>query len=73
MPIYEYQCTQCGETFEVRQSIGEDGSKLSCPKCHAQDPKRKISSFFNPGPSASKTSGISCPTCSTGTCGLPPM
>ena len=31
MPIYEYQCTQCGEKFEVRQSIGEDGSKLNCP------------------------------------------
>jgi putative FmdB family regulatory protein len=31
MPIYEYQCISCGEKFEVRQSIGEDGSKLNCP------------------------------------------
>ena len=70
MPIYEYQCTQCEEKFEVRQSIGEDGSKLTCPKCNTQNPKRLFSSFFSPG---SSSSGISCPTCTTGTCGLPPM
>ena len=46
MPIYEYQCTQCEERFEVRQSMGADGSKLHCPKCTAQNPKRVISSFF---------------------------
>ena len=71
MPIYEYQCSQCGQKFEVRQSIGEDGSKLSCPKCNAQNPKRLFSSFFSPG--VSEPSEISCPTCTTGTCGLPPM
>ena len=49
MPIYEYQCTQCGERFEVRQSMGEDGSKLHCPKCTAQNPERVISSFYTPG------------------------
>jgi putative FmdB family regulatory protein len=73
MPIYEYQCTQCGERFEVRQSIGEDGSKLHCPKCNAQNPERLVSSFFSPGSSTSAPSGISCPTCNTGTCRLPPM
>jgi putative FmdB family regulatory protein len=73
MPIYEYQCTQCGEKFEVRQSIGDDGSKLYCPKCKTQNPKRLFSSFFSPNSSASELSDISCPTCTTGTCGLPPM
>jgi putative FmdB family regulatory protein len=73
MPIYEYQCAQCGERFEVRQSIGEDGSKLSCPKCKAQNPQRLFSSFFSPSSSTSEPSEISYPTCTTGTCGLPPM
>ena len=59
MPIYEYQCTQCEERFEVRQSVGEDGSKLHCPKCTAQNPKRVISSFFSPGSSTSEPSEIS--------------
>ena len=73
MPIYEYQCTKCGEKFEIRQSIGEDGSKLNCPQCNAQNPRRLFSSFSSPGSTISEPPGISCPTCTTGTCGLPPM
>ncbi|PIP05752.1 MAG: zinc ribbon domain-containing protein [Chloroflexi bacterium CG08_land_8_20_14_0_20_45_12] len=73
MPIYEYQCAQCGERFEVRQSLGEGGSGLNCPKCHAQNPKRLFSSFFSPGSGTSELSGTGCPTCNSGVCGLPPM
>lgn len=65
MPIYEYQCTQCEEKFEVIQSIGEDGSKLTCPKCTAQNPRRLFSSFYSPGSSRAWPP--------KGTCGLPPM
>jgi len=61
VPIYEYECTQCGERFEVRQSMGEDGSKLICPKCQAHSPKRVLSSFFG-GSSGSASSGASCIT-----------
>ncbi len=35
MPVYEYQCTECGEIFEVLHKITEtygDG----CPKCHGE-------------------------------------
>ncbi|MBL7119575.1 MAG: zinc ribbon domain-containing protein [Dehalococcoidia bacterium] len=60
MPIYEYQCTQCGEKLTVRQSIGEDGSQLKCPKCHAGNLKRLISSFFGGGSGSSELSGSSC-------------
>jgi len=73
MPIYEYQCIKCGDKFEVRQSIGEDGARLNCPKCAAENPKRLFSSFFSPTPNSSESLETSCPTCSTGTCGLPPM
>lgn len=73
MPIYEYQCTRCGEKFEVRQAIGQDGSNLSCPKCNAGKPKRVFSSFFSSSSSETEPSEVSCPTCSSGVCGLPPM
>ncbi len=73
MPIYEYQCTECGERFQARQAIGEDGSLLNCPKCHAGNPQKLISSFFAPRSSASEFSDISCPTCSSDVCGLPPL
>ena len=43
MPIYEYECTQCRERFEMRQSFGEDRSKVTCPKCGAPNPKRRFS------------------------------
>ena len=69
MPIYEYQCTQCEERFAVRQSIGEDGSKLHCPKCNVQNPKRVPSSFFSPGSSTSEPSEISPPTGRRSRCG----
>ena len=73
MPIYEYQCVHCEQKFEVRQAIGEDGSSMSCPKCHAGDPKKLISLFFSRGSSVTERSEASCPTCSSGVCGLPPM
>lgn len=73
MPIYEYQCAQCGEKFEVRQAMGEDGAKLNCPKCSARNPRRLLSSFFSTGSSTSEFSETSYPTCDSGVCGLPPM
>lgn len=71
MAIYEYQCIQCGEKFEVRQSMGKDGSNLNCPECHAQNPRRLISLFFSPNSTTDVLSEISCPTCSSGVCNLP--
>lgn len=32
MPLYDYQCDQCGHRFEVRQGIKEDALK-QCPQC----------------------------------------
>jgi putative FmdB family regulatory protein len=52
MPIYEYECTKCGERFELRRSIGDDDSDLRCPKCEAEHP-RKVFSLFATGSSGS--------------------
>ncbi len=62
MPIYEYQCTECGERFEVRQNVGADGSSLSCPKCHSGNPRKLLSLFSTQRPSGSGSSDISCLT-----------
>jgi putative FmdB family regulatory protein len=32
MPVYEYQCRDCGVRFERRQHITEDPIKI-CPEC----------------------------------------
>ena len=67
VPLYEYQCNQCGEQFEVRQSMGEDGSKLTCPRCKVGNPQRLISTFSSPGASGSFSLGDSCSTFSGST------
>ena len=35
MPTYDYQCTSCGHTFEVFQSMSDDRKKR-CPKCRCK-------------------------------------
>jgi len=32
MPMYEYQCTSCGDTFELRQKFS-DPPATECPTC----------------------------------------
>ncbi|SPF48621.1 putative regulatory protein, FmdB family [Syntrophobacter sp. SbD1] len=42
MPLYEYRCTKCGDTFE--QLILGESEPMSCPKCQGEVEKL-ISSF----------------------------
>ncbi len=42
MPIYEYQCTACGEELEVLQKISEAGPE-TCPACGENALKKKVS------------------------------
>lgn len=58
MPLYEYECTDCGERFEVLQRMGEDGHGLTCPRCGAEGPRRKLSTFATSSEGAGgKTTG----------------
>ena len=45
MPIYEYRCRKCNETFEVMQKVNEGSVGLRCPKCDAEEPVRLLSAF----------------------------
>jgi putative FmdB family regulatory protein len=61
MPIYEYQCLECGEKFEklVRSASLSAGAK--CPKCGGRKVEKLLSAFgFQTSGSASD---FSCPTC----------
>ncbi len=42
MPIYEYCCQKCGHCFEVLQKVGEGGESLTCPRCGAAKPVKKV-------------------------------
>jgi putative FmdB family regulatory protein len=43
MPLYEYQCRDCGNRFAIRMSYEEYGcQQVICPACKSQSVKRRI-------------------------------
>ena len=42
MPIYEYQCVDCGHEFEALQKLS-DAPLVDCPACSQPALKKKIS------------------------------
>jgi putative FmdB family regulatory protein len=62
MPIYEYQCQECGEKFEkFVRSMNSPGPEIRCPKCGGRKVEKLLSSF---GLQVSgSTGGPVCPTC----------
>lgn len=45
MPLYEYQCADCRESFEVLQRLGEGAAGLQCPSCGGDDLAKQFSTF----------------------------
>ena len=43
MPLYEFRCTACGETFEILASHAERDDKAVCPACGGHDAARLFS------------------------------
>jgi putative FmdB family regulatory protein len=41
MPVFEYQCRQCGHQFEYR--VLHSSPAAECPACHKQDLEQQIS------------------------------
>ena len=58
MPIYEFECKKCGETFEELRPLGDTGRSVSCPECGAKAPKKVFSTFAAGGCGASASSGF---------------
>ena len=45
MPIYEFECEQCGERFE--ELVAADATAIPCPDCGAER-TRRLSSAVSP-------------------------
>ncbi|MGD0887297.1 MAG: zinc ribbon domain-containing protein [Thermodesulfovibrionales bacterium] len=45
MPIYEYVCNMCSNTFSLLQKVGSSEKSNVCPGCGSKDLRRKLSSF----------------------------
>ena len=46
MPIYEFECRKCKETFDALLPMGGEG-KARCPKCGSKKVTKLLSSFIS--------------------------
>jgi putative FmdB family regulatory protein len=46
MPLYEYECDNCGEKFEMRRPISAIDDPAPCPNCESGESKRQVSRFL---------------------------
>jgi putative FmdB family regulatory protein len=67
MPIYEYVCEACEQSFEKLVRSSTKQSDITCPSCESQDVRKKMSSFASKvaggasiSSSSSASSGANC-------------
>jgi len=60
MPLYEYECQQCGRQFEA---LVRGTAKPACPSCQGTDLTRLLSVFAVGGNGAAASGASPCDTC----------
>jgi putative FmdB family regulatory protein len=45
MPVYEFNCAQCGEHFEIISSYADRDDKAVCPSCGGRDVAQVLGGF----------------------------
>jgi putative FmdB family regulatory protein len=60
MPIYEYQCQECGEEFEKLVRSISSTPEVECPRCGGKKVKKAFSLF---GTQSSSSGSLSTGTC----------
>ena len=65
MPIYEYVCSDCGESFEklVRGGRRAAEAPVPCPVCGSESHRKKVALVASIGPSFSISLGSSAAAC----------
>jgi putative FmdB family regulatory protein len=65
MPLYEYRCKSCGQSFEKMLRWSEADRGQVCPNCQSLDTQKKISMVASTSSSGSFSSGSSS-SCGSG-------
>jgi putative FmdB family regulatory protein len=68
MPIFEFVCTECDESFEDLVSLSKI-NEVICPSCGGDKVKKKMSTFASKpavGASSFSLGASSAPSCGTG-------
>jgi putative FmdB family regulatory protein len=58
MPLYEYRCRTCDDTFEMRRAMSESNEPAPCPAGHT-DSVRLLSVFASVGGTPGSGGGAS--------------
>lgn len=67
MPLYEYRCSGCGETFEEALWRMQDADTgLVCPKCQSGQIERLLSTFASRMGSAETVGACGAPASACG-------
>ena len=68
MPIYEFECADCGKPFEALVFTSSKISEVTCPTCKSRNINKKISTFASrlSGGDSSSFGGSSASSCNTG-------
>ena len=74
MPIYEYNCADCSQTFEKRRPMSQADAEIACPECGGTHTTRGLSLFAafsrgNGGERRAVSGGGGCDGCGSHTCG----
>ena len=60
MPLYEFRCRTCDDTFEVRRPMSQASDPATCPQGH-DDAVRLLSVFANVGGGAAPSPSAASP------------
>ncbi|MFQ6265973.1 FmdB family zinc ribbon protein [Kutzneria viridogrisea] len=68
MPIYEFRCRECGDTFEVNRPMSGAGDPAHCPEGH-QDTVKLLTTVGVSTGAAAPAGGGGGGCCGGGCCG----
>jgi putative FmdB family regulatory protein len=60
MPLYEYDCKDCGEHFEKLVRMSDDPQSVQCPACAGAKVERALSLFATGGRPVGSDSAPAC-------------
>ena len=56
MPLYDYVCYECGNSFELLRRMKDDDREVRCPECGSERIERMLSTFATGGCGSSSSS-----------------
>jgi len=68
MPIYDYQCGECGKTYDVFHKVREVEEDIVCPSCNSKKHVRLISAPSVSVKGSSNSFPDAAPPCGDGSC-----